>query len=96
MAFLGSQTIKLRRSKPLSWYLREERLEVQLWVTFGKKKSMRPQDSDRLVGSAFLDLSTLARDSKRKQTISGTLLFLIVYFSLNAFGHAAAVFIGHI
>ncbi|XP_036415045.1 C2 domain-containing protein 3 isoform X2 [Colossoma macropomum] len=71
VAFPGNWTIELRRSQPLRWYLREERLEVQLWVCFGKEKRVRPHDSDRLVGSAFMDLSALATASKRKQTISG-------------------------
>ncbi|XP_066518568.1 C2 domain-containing protein 3 isoform X2 [Hoplias malabaricus] len=71
VAFPCSHPITLRRSQPLCWYLREERLEVQLWVSFGKEKRVRPHDSDRLVGSAFMDLSGLATTSKRKQTISG-------------------------
>ncbi|KAI4887265.1 hypothetical protein NFI96_021660 [Prochilodus magdalenae] len=71
VAFPNNRTIKLRKSQPLRWYLREERLEVQLWVCFGKEKRVRPHDSDRLVGSAFMDLSALAAASKRKQTISG-------------------------
>ncbi|XP_037402613.1 C2 domain-containing protein 3 isoform X3 [Pygocentrus nattereri] len=71
VAFPGNWTIELRRSRPLRWYLREEKLEVQLWVCFGKEKRVRPHDSDRLVGSAFMDLSALATASKRKQTISG-------------------------
>ncbi|XP_072546756.1 C2 domain-containing protein 3 isoform X2 [Salminus brasiliensis] len=71
VTFPGNQTMELRRSQPLRWYLREERLEVQLWVSFGKGKRVRPHDSDRLVGSAFMDLSTLATTSKHKLTISG-------------------------
>uniref|UniRef100_W5K8W3 C2 domain containing 3 centriole elongation regulator n=1 Tax=Astyanax mexicanus TaxID=7994 RepID=W5K8W3_ASTMX len=71
VAFPGNQTAELRGSQPLLWYLREERLEVQLWVSFGKGKRTRPHDSDRLVGSAFLDLSTLTIASKQKLTISG-------------------------
>ncbi|KAL7831615.1 hypothetical protein AOLI_G00291630 [Acnodon oligacanthus] len=70
VAFPGNWTIQLRRIHPLHWYLREEKLEVQLWVCFGKEKRVRPNDSDRLVGSAFMDLSALATASKRKQTIS--------------------------
>uniref|UniRef100_A0A8B9LJA0 C2 domain-containing protein n=1 Tax=Astyanax mexicanus TaxID=7994 RepID=A0A8B9LJA0_ASTMX len=67
----SGRTVELRGSQPLLWYLREERLEVQLWVSFGKGKRTRPHDSDRLVGSAFLDLSTLTIASKQKLTISG-------------------------
>ncbi|XP_076832510.1 C2 domain-containing protein 3-like isoform X2 [Brachyhypopomus gauderio] len=71
LAFPGSRTMELRRGWPLRWYLREERFEVQLWVSFGKGKRVRPHDSDRLVGSAFIDLSALAVTSKHKQTICG-------------------------
>ncbi|KAK3561028.1 hypothetical protein QTP86_025710 [Hemibagrus guttatus] len=71
VAFTGTQALQLRVGQPLLWYLREEKLEVQLWVSFGKEKRMRPHKLDRLVGSAFVDLSTLAKTSEHKQTISG-------------------------
>ncbi|XP_060744293.1 C2 domain-containing protein 3 isoform X1 [Tachysurus vachellii] len=71
VAFTGTQVIELRISQPLLWYLREEKLEVQLWVSFGKEKRIRPHKLDRLVGSAFVDLSTLTKTSEHKQTISG-------------------------
>ncbi|KAI5611166.1 C2 domain-containing protein 3, partial [Silurus asotus] len=69
--FTGTKTIELRGGQPLLWYLREERLEMQLWVSFGKEKRMRPHKLDRLVGSAFIELSALTTTSKQKQTISG-------------------------
>ncbi|KAF5908226.1 C2 domain-containing protein 3, partial [Clarias magur] len=71
VAFTGTQAIDLRVDQPLLWYLREEKLEVQLWVSFGKEKRMRPHKLDRLVGCAFVDLSALATTSKHKETISG-------------------------
>ncbi|XP_041850756.1 C2 domain-containing protein 3 isoform X2 [Melanotaenia boesemani] len=71
VSFEGSRTVELRITQPLMWYLREEKLEVQMWVTFTKNKTTRPSDSDRLVGSAFVDLSTLAKMSKQKLTLSG-------------------------
>ncbi|XP_039527002.1 C2 domain-containing protein 3 isoform X2 [Pimephales promelas] len=71
VAFQGSRSVVLRRTQPLRWYLREERLEVQLWVAFGKEKRVRPHNADRLVGSAFVDLSALAWTLKHHQTISG-------------------------
>ncbi|XP_051521730.1 C2 domain-containing protein 3-like isoform X2 [Myxocyprinus asiaticus] len=70
-AFQGSRSVVLRRTQPLHWYLREERLEVQLWVAFGKEKRVRPHNADRLLGSAFVDLSALATSLKHHQTISG-------------------------
>ncbi|XP_059188005.1 C2 domain-containing protein 3 [Centropristis striata] len=71
VAFQGSRTVQLRSTQPLMWYLREERLEVQVWVAFTKDKAQRPRDTDRLVGSAFVDLSSLAKTPKQKLTLSG-------------------------
>ncbi|KAM3875104.1 C2 domain-containing protein 3 [Diretmus argenteus] len=71
VAFQGTRTVKLRSSQPLLWYLREERLEVQVWVAFRKDKTQRPHNTDRLVGSAFVDLSSLAKSSRHKPTVSG-------------------------
>lgn len=69
--FQGSRTVELRSTQPLMWYLREERLEVQVWIAFKKDKTQRPRDTDRLVGSAFIDLSSLAKTPKQKLTLSG-------------------------
>lgn len=71
VSFEGSRTVELRGTQPLMWYLREERLEVQVWVAFKKDKTRRPSDTDRLVGSAFVDLSSLAKTQKQKLTLSG-------------------------
>ncbi|XP_044058506.1 C2 domain-containing protein 3 isoform X2 [Siniperca chuatsi] len=71
VTFQGSRTVELRSTQPLMWYLREERLEVQVWVAFKKDKTQRPRDTDRLVGSAFVDLSSLAKTPKQKLTLSG-------------------------
>lgn len=71
VTFQGSKTVELRSTLPLMWYLREERLEIQVWVTFTKDKSQRPRDTDRLVGSAFVDLSSFAKSSMQKLTLSG-------------------------
>ncbi|XP_076591806.1 C2 domain-containing protein 3 isoform X2 [Chaetodon auriga] len=71
VTFQGSRTVELRNTQPLMWYLREERLEVQVWVAFKKDKTQRPRDTDRLVGSAFVDLYSLAKTPKQKLTLSG-------------------------
>lgn len=72
VSFEGSRTVELRVTQPLMWYLREEKLEVQVWVTFSKNRTTRPSDSDRLVGSAFVDLFSLSKTPKQKISISGT------------------------
>ncbi len=74
VAFHGSRSVMLRRTQPLRWYMREERMEVQVWVAFGKEKRVRPHNADRLVGSAFVDLSALFGTLKHHQTISGRYL----------------------
>lgn len=79
VAFQGCRTVELRITQPLMWYLREERLEVQVWTTFTKDKTQRPRDTDRLVGSAFIDLSSFAKMSEQKLTVSGKVFF---YFSV--------------
>lgn len=71
VTFQGSRTVELRSTQPLMWYLREERVEVQVWVAFTKDKTQRPRDADRLVGSAFVDLSSFAKTSTQKLTLSG-------------------------
>ncbi|XP_054901560.1 C2 domain-containing protein 3 isoform X2 [Poeciliopsis prolifica] len=71
VSFEGSRTVELRVTQPLVWYLREEKLEVQVWVTFSKNRTTRPSDSDRLVGSAFVGLASLAKTPKQKQSLSG-------------------------
>lgn len=81
VAFSVTQAIELRVGQPLLWYLREERLEVQLWVSFSKEKRMRPHKLDRLVGSAFVDLSALTTTSKHKQTISGIVIFIFIRYT---------------
>jgi hypothetical protein len=53
---------------PLVRYLHEERLEVQVWVTFNAHDSSkkRPAHRDKLIGSAFIPLHGLA-DTRRRQ-----------------------------
>lgn len=48
-------------------YLNEERLEIQVWVTYQMVSTdVRPRTRDKLIGSAFLDLTSMA-DTRRKQ-----------------------------
>lgn len=78
VAFQGSRTVEMRNTQPLMWYLQEERLEVQVWVAFKKDKTQRPRDTDRLVGSAFVDLSSLIKTPKQKLTLSGKKRFIVL------------------
>lgn len=47
-------------------YLREEKLEVQVWVSYSYNHSQRPQPRDKLIGTAYISLETLA-DKRRTQ-----------------------------
>lgn len=78
VAFQESRTVELKGTQPLMWYLREEKLEVQVWVAFTKDKAQRPRDTDRLVGSAFVDLSPLTKTPSRKPTLSGRKRLLVI------------------
>ncbi|XP_067841942.1 C2 domain-containing protein 3 [Heptranchias perlo] len=72
VSFDQAKTIHLKRTQSLVWYLKEERLEVQVWVAYGKdSKTLRPHDTDRLIGYSFIDLSTLIEKSSRKLIVSG-------------------------
>ncbi|XP_070800210.1 C2 domain-containing protein 3 [Pituophis catenifer annectens] len=63
---------ELRSSPALFWYFREEKLEVQVWRVYGKDGDVeRPLDTDRLIGSAYVDLAPLADSSRKKKTVSG-------------------------
>ncbi|NWR43241.1 C2CD3 protein, partial [Regulus satrapa] len=64
--------VTLRRSQGLLWFFREEKLEIQVWWAYGKKNEVeRPLDTDRLIGSAYIDLAALAESSRRALSVSG-------------------------
>uniref|UniRef100_UPI00398E78CE C2 domain-containing protein 3 n=1 Tax=Pristiophorus japonicus TaxID=55135 RepID=UPI00398E78CE len=72
VSFDQAKNIYLKRTQSLVWYLKEEKLEVQVWVAYGKdNKTLRPHDTDRLIGYSFIDLSTLTEKPSRKLTVSG-------------------------
>jgi len=61
------KTTFVGESSPFSWYLREELLEIQVWLTSQKitdaekaGEETRPRNRDKLIGSAYLGLSSLA------------------------------------
>ncbi|XP_029457966.1 C2 domain-containing protein 3 isoform X2 [Rhinatrema bivittatum] len=63
---------KLTRHSQLLCYLREEKLEIQVWRAYGKDTNEeRPLDSDRLIGCAYIDLAALGERSSRSLTVSG-------------------------
>ncbi|XP_014744189.1 PREDICTED: C2 domain-containing protein 3 isoform X6 [Sturnus vulgaris] len=72
VTFRKPSKVTLRRSQGLLWFLREEKLEIQVWWAYGKENEVeRPLDTDRLIGSAYIDLAALAERSRRSLSVSG-------------------------
>ncbi|CAF0774338.1 unnamed protein product [Adineta ricciae] len=63
-------------SAPFYWYLREEKLEIQIWMsendTYDYTQSLG-SSTDKLVGSIFVDLSPLCQRKRKPQRISAIL-----------------------
>ena len=63
-----------RATQPLIWYLREEILEIQVWLSFSRssRSRKRPFAYDKLLGTAMIDMSSvLVGGLHRQQHISG-------------------------
>ncbi|XP_062983377.1 C2 domain-containing protein 3 [Elgaria multicarinata webbii] len=72
VTFKKTERVDLHWSQALLWYFGEERLELQVWRAYGNESSTdRPLDSDRLIGSAYVDLAVLGESSRRRRTVSG-------------------------
>ncbi|XP_067389401.1 C2 domain-containing protein 3 isoform X2 [Emydura macquarii macquarii] len=70
--FKKTKEVELTRTQALLWYFREEKLEIQVWRAYGKENDVeRPLDTDRLIGSVFVDLLALGQRSRRTLTVSG-------------------------
>ncbi|NXU95480.1 C2CD3 protein, partial [Xiphorhynchus elegans] len=70
--FKKPNKVTLRRSQGLLWFFREVKLEIQVWWAYGKEDdAKRPLDTDRLIGSAYVDLAALAERSRRTLSVSG-------------------------
>ena len=65
-----SSSLVLPASPSLTWFLREEHLEIQLWLgqkTYHSKEDWHlPRQKDRLVGSAFVDMSSLVLSHRKR------------------------------
>ncbi|XP_021239807.1 C2 domain-containing protein 3 isoform X3 [Numida meleagris] len=72
VSFKKGHKVTLRRSQGLIWFFREEKLEIQVWWAYGKENGVeRPLDTDRLIGSAYVDLRALAERSRRTLSVGG-------------------------
>lgn len=64
-------TLNIPASSPFRWYLREEKLEVQVWVSYSYNQSQRPQHRDKLIGTSYINLETLADTRRTQHRVSG-------------------------
>ncbi|NWX47372.1 C2CD3 protein, partial [Steatornis caripensis] len=70
--FKKPNKVTLQRSQGLLWFFREEKLEIQVWWAYGKENDVeRPLDTDRLIGSAYVDLAALAERPRTTLSVSG-------------------------
>ncbi|XP_053912634.1 C2 domain-containing protein 3 isoform X3 [Cuculus canorus] len=91
--FKKPNKVTLRRSQGLLWFFREEMLEIQVWWAYGKEDDVeRPLDTDRLIGSAYVDLGALAERSRKTLSVSG----VYPLFRCNAANLAGAAVRVHI
>ena len=62
--FKFSKQHVFNKSAQLLWYLNEEQLEIQLWLTNDAEEfKIKPSDKDRLVGSAFVNMDSFNMDN---------------------------------
>ncbi|XP_068926931.1 C2 domain-containing protein 3 [Petaurus breviceps papuanus] len=71
MTFTATKKVDVNVGPSLLWYLREEKLEIQVWRSYGNDNVERPHLTDTLIGSAYVDLSRLSVRTAKTLTISG-------------------------
>ncbi|XP_029411745.1 C2 domain-containing protein 3 isoform X2 [Nannospalax galili] len=71
VTFKASKKVEVTQSQSLLWYLREERLEIQVWRAYGYDSVERPHQTDSWIGSAYVDLTRLGEKSTKTLTVSG-------------------------
>ncbi|XP_006885637.1 PREDICTED: C2 domain-containing protein 3 [Elephantulus edwardii] len=71
VTFKAFKRAKVSRGPSLLWYLREEKLEIQVWRAYGNDSVERPHQTDSWIGSAFVDLTRLGERSASTLTVSG-------------------------
>lgn len=80
-----------KRSRPLHWYLREEKMEIQIWLTYSTtSKESRPSDADKLLGSCYVELSSIS-EFEKEQHISGS--FPMFKAGLDSLGGKLRVYV---
>ncbi|XP_066224171.1 C2 domain-containing protein 3 isoform X1 [Saccopteryx leptura] len=92
VTFKASKRAEVSRGPSLLWYLREERLEVQVWRAYGDDSVERPHHTDSWIGSAYVDLARLGERTARTLTISG----VYPLFGRNAYNLSGAALRIHV
>ncbi|XP_027703981.1 C2 domain-containing protein 3 isoform X3 [Vombatus ursinus] len=71
MTFTTTKKVDVNMGPSLLWYFREEKLEIQVWRSYGNDSVERPHLTDTLIGSAYVDLSRLSVRTTKTLTVSG-------------------------
>uniref|UniRef100_A0A5F8H9Y7 C2 domain containing 3 centriole elongation regulator n=1 Tax=Monodelphis domestica TaxID=13616 RepID=A0A5F8H9Y7_MONDO len=71
VTFTTTKKVDVNMGPSLLWYFREEKLEIQVWRSYGNDSVERPHHTDTLIGSAYVDLSRLSERTAKTLTISG-------------------------
>ncbi|XP_036600845.1 C2 domain-containing protein 3 [Trichosurus vulpecula] len=71
MTFTTTKKLDVNVGPSLLWYFREEKLEIQVWRSYGNDSVERPHLTDTLIGSAYVDLSRLSVRTAKTLTVSG-------------------------
>lgn len=62
-------------SSPFLWYLREEKLEIQIWISENDSYdySQTLSTTDKLIGSIYVDLNSLCDRNRKSHRLSAIL-----------------------
>ncbi|XP_043847295.1 C2 domain-containing protein 3 isoform X2 [Dromiciops gliroides] len=71
VTFTTTKKVDVNMGPSLLWYFREEKLEIQVWRSYGNDSVERPHLTDTLIGSACVDLSRLCVKTTKTVTVSG-------------------------
>lgn len=62
----------LYRTASLLWYLNEEKLEVQVWITTDDDLDKKePSERDKMIGSVFVNMESFNDQTRKEHRISG-------------------------
>ncbi|XP_031817282.1 C2 domain-containing protein 3 isoform X7 [Sarcophilus harrisii] len=71
VTFTTTKKVDVNVGPSLLWYFREEKLEIQVWRSYGNDSVERPHLTDTLIGAAYVDLSRLSVKTAKTLIVSG-------------------------